>query len=141
MDLDKECLQKTEEMSLKEEEQKVATNFLLKKNKKSETRLKKQKDFNFVFSKGKRIYSNTLTLLFIEKESLKIGISLSKKHGKAVVRNRIKRLIRANLVKYKNKFNSNYYIIILPKVCENYDFKTYKKDLEYLFKKGNLLND
>ena len=68
MDLDKECLQKTEEMSLKEEEQKVATNFLLKKHKKSETRLKKQKDFNLVFSKGKRIYSNTLTLLFIESQ-------------------------------------------------------------------------
>ena len=30
-------------------------------------KLKKQKDFNLVFSKGSRVYSKSLTLLFIKK--------------------------------------------------------------------------
>ena len=57
-----------------------------------DNRLKKQKDFDVVFNKGTRIYTKSLTLLFISKEIFKIGISLSKKHGKAFLRNRIKEI-------------------------------------------------
>ena len=71
-------------------------------------RLKKQKDFDLVFKKGNRVYSKSLTILFIKSESLKIGISLSKKHGKAVKRNKIKRLLRACVRNFISNFNDNY---------------------------------
>ena len=103
-------------------------------------KLKKQKDFDLVFNKGNRVFSKSLTLLFIKKDSLKIGISVSKKHGKAFLRNRIKRLIRACLVNFKNSFNDNYYVVIIPKVLEEYSYLTFLNDLEYTLKKGKLIN-
>ncbi len=104
-------------------------------------RLKKQKDFNLVFNKGARVYSKTLTLLYFKSESLKFGISVSKKHGKAVLRNRIKRLLRASFNNYIDKINGNYYIVLLPKCLENYDYFEFCKDLEFLLKKGKIIND
>ena len=103
-------------------------------------RLKKQKDFDLVFKKGNRVYSKSLTVLFLKNESLKVGISLSKKHGKAFKRNKIKRLLRACVRKYISSFNDNYYIVLLPKISENYDYSIFLKDMEYTFKKGKLIN-
>ena len=54
-------------------------------------RLKKEKDFNLVFNKGKRLYSHNLTLLYLESSELKVGYAVSKKHGGSVKRNRITR--------------------------------------------------
>ena len=105
-----------------------------------DNRLKKQKDFDIVFSKGKRVYTKTLTLLFIAKDSFKVGISLSKKHGKATVRNRIKRLIRAAVREIKINTQNKYYIVILPKVLPKYDFHEIKKDLNYALIKGEIIN-
>ncbi|MBR6737223.1 MAG: ribonuclease P protein component [Clostridia bacterium] len=105
-------------------------------------RLKKQKDFDAVFSKGKRVYSKTLTLLYIPNNNFKFGISLSKKHGKANIRNRIKRLIRASVREViKGKTLNNYNVVILPKVLEEYSFIDIKNDVLYTFKKGNIVND
>lgn len=103
-------------------------------------RLKKQKDFDLVFSKGTRVYSKSLTLIFIKSSELKIGISLSKKHGKAFKRNRIKRLLRASIRNYTDKIKDSYYIIILPKVKEEYNYSVFNKDLEYTLKKGKIIN-
>ena len=106
-----------------------------------EYRLKKQKDFDLVFNKGTRFYSKTLTLLILKSDSLKFGISLSKKHGKAVLRNRIKRLIRAAFKSYLGKISKNYYIVILPKVLQSYNFYNFEKDLGFLLKKGKIISD
>ncbi|MBO5927191.1 MAG: ribonuclease P protein component [Clostridia bacterium] len=105
-----------------------------------EIRLKKQKDFNLVFNKGIRVYSKNLTLLYLKSENLKFGISLSKKHGKAVLRNRIKRLLRAAFKNYIDKINDNYYIVLLPKISENYVYFKFLEDIEYLLKKGKIIN-
>ena len=101
-------------------------------------RLKKQKDFDHVFNKGSRVYSKSLTVIFIKSESLKIGISISKKHGKAVKRNRIKRLLRSASREVFKDLNINYHVVILPRVQEEYSFKEYVKDISYLVKKENL---
>ena len=57
-------------------------------------RLKKEKDFNLVFKKGKRAFSSKLTLVYLPSDEIKVGYAVSKKHGGSVVRNRIKRLLR-----------------------------------------------
>ncbi len=108
-----------------------------------DNRLKKQKDFSLVFNKGKKVYSNSLTLIYLKSEELKFGICVSKKHGKAVLRNRIKRLIRAAFKSFLKNINESYYIVILPKVNKdnNYDYNVFIKDIKYLLNKGNLLSD
>ena len=57
-------------------------------------KLKKQADFQKLFNKGKRAFSSTVTVLYAPYKETRMGISIGKRHGTAVKRNRIKRLIR-----------------------------------------------
>lgn len=74
-------------------------------------RLKKNKDFKITYHKGKAVGGQYVALYYYGSgmETTRFGFSVSKKIGKAVVRNRIKRILREicrqNRVKVKNGFN------------------------------------
>ena len=59
-------------------------------------RLHKRKDFLRIYRQGKRIYTGTLVAYFLHNqlEQHRLGVTASRKIGKAVTRNRIKRRIR-----------------------------------------------
>jgi len=77
-------------------------------------------------------------MLYIPAESLKIGYSISKKHGKAVQRNKIKRLLRSAVREVFRDSKEKCNIVFLPKVKEEYSFHEYLSDITYLKKKENL---
>ena len=60
--------------------------------------LKKRQDFKKVFSRGKSSVGALFVIYALanDLESSRLGLSVSKKVGGAVVRNRVKRLIREN---------------------------------------------
>ena len=101
-------------------------------------RLKKEKDFQKVFHKGKRIFSPSLTMLWFNAPTLKMGISIGKKHGKSVQRNRIKRLIREAFRLQADKIKGNYLIVFLPKVGKEYTFDTFYNDIKCMIETGKL---
>jgi len=105
-----------------------------------EYRLKKQSDFDLLFRKGKKSFSNSMMMLYISSSSLKVGYSLSKKHGKAVTRNRIKRQLRAAFRTIKPQVKCNYHIVFLPKVMNDYSYKVFLRDMKYLLSKEKLTN-
>lgn len=100
-------------------------------------RLKKTKDFDLVFRKGKKLYSNSLTLVYLKSEELKVGFAVGKKHGKAVKRNKIKRLLRESFRSLLPKLKQNFFFVFLPKVRDDYTLDTFKRDMEYLLKKAS----
>ena len=100
-------------------------------------RLKKNTDFQKLFNRGKRVFSPCLTLLYFPSDAVKMGIAVSKKHGKATRRNRIKRLLRAAFSATQNKLEGTYCIVLLPKVAEEYSYKAFESSLLSCFKKVN----
>ncbi len=101
-------------------------------------RIKKQADFQKLFSKGKKAYTPSLTFLYQPSKEMRMGISVGKRHGKSVQRNRIKRLLREAFRLTKGEMQGNYSVILIPKVCEEYSFHTYKKHLQWIIKKEKL---
>lgn len=102
-------------------------------------RLKKEKDFNLVFSKGKRLFSSTLTLIYFPAKETKVGFAVSKKHGGSVKRNRIKRLLRESFRSFTPQLGKNFFFVFIPKVQQEYTLNNFKKDMSYLLKKGEII--
>lgn len=101
--------------------------------------IKKKEDFNRII---RNIKAFKFKYFIIYKEynddNYKFGISVSKKIGNAVVRNKIKRQVKNIIDKmdYQKNFNC---IIIIRKDFLNLSFKDKEKYLKEAFKKLNLL--
>ena len=110
---------------------------------KKENRLKKRKEFKYIYKKGSKVYSKNTTLIKIDSKFAqpKIGFSVSNKIGKAVVRNKIKRQLR-NIVSevVKNIKFVNLIFVALPGIVD-LDFKTLKKEVYSLLIKGKIINE
>jgi ribonuclease P protein component len=102
-------------------------------------RLKKEKDFKTVFNKGKRLFSSSLTLIYLPSSELKAGFAVSKKHGGSVNRNRIKRLLRESFRSFIPYFGQNFFFVFIPKVKDEYTLAEFKESMAYIFKKAGLI--
>ena len=101
-------------------------------------KIKKQEDFQKIFSKGKRLFSHNLTILYTPSKYTRMGISVGKKHGKAVQRNRLKRLLREAFRLSTDSLKGTYSFILFPKPKNEYSFLEFKKSIKQMFEKGNL---
>jgi ribonuclease P protein component len=89
--------------------------------------LKKSGDFSLVFKLG-RAKGNGLLVVFVKENGLdvnRLGITISKKMGKAVVRNKIRRRIKEAYRALEPGLVSGYDIIVLPK-AGSYELKNAK---------------
>ena len=79
--------------------------------------LKKNKDFQNVYRRGKSYANKYLVMYVTENKDAKnrIGISVSKKVGNSVVRHRITRLIRESYRLQEENFKSGYTIVIIAR--------------------------
>jgi len=102
--------------------------------------IKKDKQFRYIYSRGKSFANKKLVVYYIKSndEKLKIGISISKKVGKAVVRNRLRRLIKEN-IRLNTKIKTGYSMIFLARFgADDLDFQTMKSSINHLLKKCDL---
>lgn len=98
-------------------------------------RLKKNTHFQKLFKRGKRVFSPHITLLYAPSPVPVMGIALSKKHGKAVRRNRLKRVLRAAYAESLNCLATTCSVVILPKPGEDISYAVAKRELLSCFKR------
>lgn len=87
--------------------------------------LKRKEQFSNTINKGKRIYMNELSLYYLPSKSFKIGISIPKKLGPAVIRNKNKRQIKNIIDGYKfTKIKKQVVLIVNKKfIDKNFERK------------------
>ena len=114
-------------------------------------RLRDRKDYRAVYEQGIRRYSPHLTLIALfPKENKNVasipatmfGISISKKVSKkAVVRNRIKRQIKAAIRTYLQSINPGWKLVIVvkPKAIEC-KYEHFLRELEELLKQTKIID-
>ena len=105
--------------------------------------LKKNYEFRYVLSKGKYYCGRYITIYIKENKLNKnnIGIAINTKLGKAVKRNRTKRLIRENYKLFKKELLLGNDIVFLWNKnvsLDNADFYKIKSDMTNIFKRANL---
>ncbi len=101
---------------------------------KKEYRVTKKETFSKVIKKKQQVANKCFVLYYQPSTSLRVGISVSKKLGNAVVRNKIKRQVRQMVYEVFDLNGSYDFILIVrfPYLKQNYAKN--KKDLELLYK-------
>jgi len=105
-------------------------------------RLHKNYQFKYIYSNGASFYSKPVVLIRAKAKpnSLRIGISVSNKIGKAVFRNRVKRLLREAIREHLGILQKGFNYIFAAST--KFDFKgvtyrTMSDSVAFVVKKAN----
>ncbi|MBQ0017209.1 MAG: ribonuclease P protein component [Clostridiales bacterium] len=111
---------------------------------KKENRLKKRKEFAYIFKKGESYGSKNLVLV-ISKSKLpkfKVGFSVSKKVGVAVIRNKVKRRLKEAVYFYRKNIKNGFNMIFVAKQSlKDQKYVDVLSEVESLLRKANLYQE
>jgi len=97
-----------------------------------------------VYRKGNKSFLKTITLVFVKTKlsTPKIGFSISKKIGNAVVRNKVKRRMRESFKSLLGKVDFGYnYVFIAREGIEKQSFEEVRSSMEQAVIKAGLFHD
>ncbi|PPA68471.1 ribonuclease P protein component [Jeotgalibacillus proteolyticus] len=110
---------------------------------KKEQRIKKNPEFQQVFREGSSMANRQFVLYYLKRENqtaFRVGLSVSKKVGNAVVRNRIKRYIRQAFLELSPHLRQDAdYIVIARKPAADFNFHQTKNSLIHVMGKAKVL--
>ncbi|KAA6224786.1 MULTISPECIES: ribonuclease P protein component [unclassified Campylobacter] len=92
-------------------------------------------EFTQVYKTGKKWHCNGFIIFYLKSEEKKMAVVAGKKVGKAVIRNRVKRVLRALFFNAQNSLKSGKYIFIAKEEMKTAHFLRLEKDLKWGFKK------
>lgn len=105
-------------------------------------RLKQSSEFKTVYKRGRAVVSKNIVLYYCPNCLLynRLGFSVSKKVGKSVTRNRIKRLYREAFRIIEEQLPKGYdFVVVGRKTSAGVSFHEAYKELSRLCKKARLL--
>lgn len=105
--------------------------------------IKRNTEFLKLYKKGK-FYVGKNIVLYVLQNRLnlnRLGITVSRKFGKAVKRNRIRRLIKENYRAYEDFIIVGYDLVFVARSSEVMpDYLNIKKEMKFLLKKLNIFD-
>ncbi|EOC99431.1 ribonuclease P protein component [Caldisalinibacter kiritimatiensis] len=105
-------------------------------------RLRSNKEFKRVYKKGKSLANRYLVMFYIKNpyNYNRVGFTVTKKLGKAVVRNKVRRRIKEGYRLNADKVKQGYDIIFLSRVnAKNAEYKDLERAILHLIRKSGLL--
>lgn len=104
--------------------------------------LKKNYQFRYVYNRGKSIANKHLVMYVVKngKNANRLGISVSKKVGKSVIRSRVTRLIRESYRLLENNIRLGFDIVVIARVnAKDVSYNDINGSLNHLLKKHGLI--
>ena len=105
-------------------------------------KLRNSAEFERVYKNGKKFWNRNFVLYILHNgnNQLKIGLTVSKKVGKSVQRNRVKRLIREAIRLSQDALEPNYDLVIVAQnSAADLNFYQTQQSLLHLFKRTGIL--
>ena len=106
--------------------------------------LKKNRDFQNVYKKGKSYANRYLVMYVLENDTdrNRLGISVSKKVGNSIVRHRVTRVIREVMRLHWGEIKSGYDIVIVARPsAKDSDYGKFESAIFHLLNLHHLLKD
>lgn len=104
-------------------------------------RLQKNKQFQYVYKRGKSAAAREMVLIYARGNAIKVGFSVSKKIGNAVTRNLVKRRLRECFRSQMQGIKSGSYVVAARVGASEASYEALNKSLRYLLKKQNLYSE
>ena len=104
-------------------------------------RLRRQGQFRYVYRKGKGGACREMAIGFVKGPRLMVGFAVSKKIGHAVVRNLVKRRLRAAFRAELPLLRKGLYVVTAREPIAQADFARITSSLQYLLRKQKLYRD
>ena len=104
-------------------------------------RLGDNRNYRFVYRRGKSVPSRNLVLVHLKGRDLKIGFSVSGKVGNAVTRNRIRRWLREDVRKLRAQMKCGKYIFVARPSAKDVPHDALTREMRSLLTRAKLLKE
>ncbi len=108
----------------------------------SELRLRRREDFSRVYRYGQSVSNLKFVVYYLPNsklEKFRVGISASKKIGTAVIRNRVRRLVKEVVRQHAEKVKSKFdFVFIAKKTTAELSFEECERNVLHIMKKAAL---
>ena len=104
-------------------------------------RLRKNRQFQYVYRKGKSCACRELVLLYVRNPRLQAGFSVSRKIGNSVARNRVKRRLREQFRALMPRLKPGLYVVVAREPAAAADSRALGASLLSLCRRQRLLRE
>ena len=104
-------------------------------------RLGSNRNYRYVYRRGKSCPSHYLVLIHLKGRELKIGFSVSGKVGNAVTRNRIRRWLREDVRRLRARMKCGKYVFIARTAIADAPHEAVTREVRRLLTRAKLLKE
>ena len=104
-----------------------------------QNRLGPNRQFSYVYRRGRRASTRDLTLMYVKNRQKRVGFSVSKKVGVAVVRNRTKRRLRECVRPRLGRMACGLYVFVARPTAAERSFQQLERQVEQLLARAGAL--
>jgi len=104
--------------------------------------LKYNRDFKWLYNRGTSIAAGYVVIYYrkTKGEKNRLGITVSKKLGNAVKRNRVRRLIKESYRLMEGSMSLGYSIVLVARTrAADCTYEQIRRDVSFLFKKSGII--